>query len=492
MQRSIILLVCVLCLMVGGVSAQFTFPDTGQPYCYDVSGASTPCPQVGEPLFGQDANYQRQAPSFTDNGDGTITDTNTGLMWQQDPGGKVTWDDAMANADSINIAGYTDWRVPTITELYSLMDFSGYTAMSAAASIPYIDTDYFIFEYGDESSGERFIDAQFWSSTEYVSTTMNGNSTVFGVNFADGRIKGYPKSSPGRGVNLNFVRYVRGSSGYGMNDFVDNGDGTITDGSTGLNWMQGDGGPFNWADALAYCENLSLAGADDWRLPDAKELQYLVDYARAPDTTNSAAINPIFSVTAITDEGGGTNYPFYWTSTTHLDGRNPGDHAVYIAFGEALGFMDTDNPRLMDVHGAGAQRSDPKAGDPSQYPSGFGPQADVIRIFNYARCVRGGSFSVIAGNAADPTTYSSGQAPPDGQTPPGQGAGGQRPQGQGPDFAAAAAQLGITEQALRAALGPPPPDFAAAAAQLGITEQALRNALGVQAGGNPGQGPPQG
>jgi hypothetical protein len=45
---------------------------------------------------------------------------------------------------------------------------------------------------------------------------------------------------------------------------------------------------------------------------------------------------------------------------------------------------------LMDVHGAGSQRSDPKSGDPSKFPHGRGPQGDVIRIYNFVRCVRGG------------------------------------------------------------------------------------------------------
>jgi hypothetical protein len=47
--------------------------------------------------------------------------------------------------------------------------------------------------------------------------------------------------------------------------------------------------------------------------------------------------------------------------------------------------------RWMDVHGAGAQRSDPKAGDPADYPHGRGPQGDAIRVLNYVRCVRGGT-----------------------------------------------------------------------------------------------------
>ena len=62
-----------------------------------------------------------------------------------------------------------------------------------------------------------------------------------------------------------------------------------------------------------------------------------------------------------------------------------GAHAVYVAFGQAFGTM---NGRTMNVHGAGAQRSDPKSGDPGDWAGGFGPQGDDIRIYNHARCVR--------------------------------------------------------------------------------------------------------
>ncbi|MFA6294459.1 MAG: hypothetical protein WC637_21895, partial [Victivallales bacterium] len=47
-----------------------------------------------------------------------------------------------------------------------------------------------------------------------------------------------------------------------------------------------------------------------------------------------------------------------------------------------------------DVHGAGAQRSDPKTGDPSLFPHGRGPQGDVVRINNFVRCVRGGGVTL--------------------------------------------------------------------------------------------------
>jgi len=377
--------------------------DTGQNSCFN-NIKEIACPQSGEPFYGQDAQNNGNTPSYTDNSDNTITDLITGLMWQKTIK-QVSWADAASDALQDRTGGYADWRVPSIKELYSLINFNGFTGTAAPETItapidamPYVDTKYFDFEYPTMG---RYIDAQYITNTSYVSTVMGNTEGFFGVNFADGRIKCYPKSGNLSRSNF-YARYVRGNTHYGVNDFLDNGDGTITDLATGLMWMQVDSGTFhvgndgngklNWEQALAWAENLEYASYSDWRLPNAKELQSIVDYTRSPDTTSSAAINPMFSTTSIIDEGDKTNYPFYWTSTTHLDGRNPGTAAVYIAFGEALGFMQTPLNsgiyQLLDVHGAGAQRSDPKIGDPSDYPHGFGPQGDVRRIYNYVRCVR--------------------------------------------------------------------------------------------------------
>jgi len=181
--------------------------------------------------------------------------------------------------------------------------------------------------------------------------------------------------------------YVRGNETYGINDLVDNGDGTITDNATGLMWMQNDNGEgLNWEEALNYAENLDYAGYSDWRLPNIKELQSIVDYAHSPETSGSAAIDPLFNISEISNEAGETDYPYFWSSTTHatwVEGQE-GAGAAYISFGRAMGYMNS----WVDVHGAGAQRSDPKTGDPADYPNGHGPQGDAIRINNYVRLVR--------------------------------------------------------------------------------------------------------
>ncbi len=430
------------------VGTHFRIPDTGQTDCYGSdanTGGPRACPAPGERGYGQDAQYRINAPHYVDNGDGTVTDSVTGLMWQKGFTRNVSFGNAAIVARMADTGGYKDWRVPTIKELYSLMDFNGTTGRARPESsnapsdaVPFIDTAAFDFEY---PSTNRYIDAQYLTSTAYKGRAMH-QAAFFGVNFADGRIKGYPQRGRRNGGGW-YLRLVRGNPAYGKNDFHDNGNGTVTDSATGLQWMKGDSsdaafraaladtyykdGRMDWPEALAFCEALSYGGHDDWRLPNAKALQTILDYTRSPQATQSAAIDPVFGATEITDEAGKPDYAGYWSSTTHLDGRVRGGSAVVVYFGEALGtgpngsrpgapnggglfgggrapFGNMGPPPgmgpnrgsssaspgdVMDVHGAGAQRSDPKTGDPSSYPVyGHGPQGDVQRVYNYVRCVR--------------------------------------------------------------------------------------------------------
>jgi hypothetical protein len=390
----------------------FPVVDTGQTTCYGDS-TEMACPSPGEAFYGQDAQHAGHQPGYTLSADElTVYDGVTGLTWQKlpdtngdgtlDSTDKLTWSAALTYAATLNsrtFGGYSDWRLPSIKELYSLMDFrgldpSGVSGNDTSWLTPFIDRTYFDFVYGDTAAGERIIDAQYWSSTPYVGTTMGGNATAFGVNFADGRIKGYPTEAGPLGSPIpRFVRYVRGNALYGVNDFADNGDGTVTDRATGLMWTKaGSGSGMDWRDALAWVEARnaeSYLGYNDWRLPDAKELQSIVDYTRSPDTTGSAAIDPVFDAAAITNEAGEIDYPFYWSGTTHVGTSAPdvysGAWGAYVCFGRAMGYM---NGSWLDVHGAGAQRSDPKDGDPGDYPAGHGPQGDAVRILNFVRLVR--------------------------------------------------------------------------------------------------------
>ncbi len=295
--------------------------------------------------------------------------------WEKAHNPRVTQKAAAAACRGLQLGGRSDWRLPTIKELFSIVDFRG----NIRTRTPYINSYYFDFEYPNTAEGWRIIDAQYRSSNRYVGTTMRGDRSAFGFNFADGRIKSYPVA--GRRAGRQYVRCVRGAA-YGENDFVDNSDGTITDRATSLMWMKADSGKtMNWKEALEYAENLKYGGYDDWRLPNVKELQSIVDYSRAPDALDpayrGAAIDPVFDLTA--------EESWFWASTTHIENY----FGYYVCFGQGFSAR-TFGGEQINAHGAGAVRSDPKSGDPSDWPSGLGPQSDEIRIYNYVRCVRGG------------------------------------------------------------------------------------------------------
>ncbi|MBD3363442.1 DUF1566 domain-containing protein [Candidatus Dojkabacteria bacterium] len=401
----------------------YSIVDTGQDKCFDNS-TEINCPKPDEDFYGQDANYNYNQFSYTDNGDGTITDNNTGLIWQQsadlDGDGSIYINDKMPQdqaedyCSSLEHAGKEDWRLPNIKTLYSLMNFKGEdpSAEINDNANPFISTTFFDFAYGDNTAGERDIDSQWATSSIYVSEVMNGKNCMFGLNLADGRIKCYP-------LEKNFyVKCVRDKENYGQNNFRDNEDNTIFDEATGLTWQKKDNGEdIEWEEALAYCNQADTGGYDDWRLPNAKELHSIVDYSRSPDTTDSPSLDPIFNSTSIINEDNQKDWGFYWSSTTHMKTSNQQEHGVYISFGRALGYM---NGNWFDVHGAGAQRSSPKIlldiaelpEDPqNQYQVidgaiTHGPQGDVVRSKNFVRCVRGvpGTYNGEASAPSDDST----------------------------------------------------------------------------------------
>ncbi len=407
-------------------TSSYTVVDTAQTACYNAS-VSVPCPAAGQPFFGQDAQSTAPQPNYTRSADGlTVLDNQTGLTWQRSPdtsgdgsltvADKLNWTQAQARPAALNSAkfgGFSDWRLPTIKELYSLIDFrgtdpSGLDGTDTSSLRPFIDTAFFQFAYGQTSAGERIIDSQYASRTLYAGSPSSADGKLFGVNFADGRIKGYDLVMPGGEAKTFWVQCVRGNAGYGINRFRDHADGTVSDLATGLMWAKADSGKgFSWQEALAWVQSQNAArylGYTDWRLPNVKELQSILDYSRSPDGTASAALDPVFSATAIKNEDGLTDFPWYWASTTHASFNGNGS-GTYIAFGRATGWQKSSTTAtcysLNDVHGAGAQRSDPKTSNglvvmgtscSGGTAYGLGPQGDVQRASDYVRPVRGGLY----------------------------------------------------------------------------------------------------
>ncbi len=101
--------------------------DTGQSTCYNDTWDATAisCPANGEALYGQDAHYSGLIPTYKNNGDQTVSDLNTDLMWQQNGGnGAFAWQDAINYCAGLTYATYNDWRLPSYIELVSIIDYT--------------------------------------------------------------------------------------------------------------------------------------------------------------------------------------------------------------------------------------------------------------------------------------------------------------------------------------------------------------------------------
>jgi hypothetical protein len=275
--------------------------DTGQMQCFD-SAIEIPCPSSvsGYRFYGQDAQYSTNPLRFTDNGS-TVTDILHGLTWQKsDSGTKYNWYqatgifDATYNPDStdvcgsLSLAGYSDWRLPSMRELVSILNYGIVNDEILNFAIGTADGNYF-----QSSSSE------FWTSTIQQDTTP-----------LPWAVDGWGVISPhGDPYYPTHIRCVRGGA-WGQNDYTDNGDGTVTDNMSGLVWQQIDDGlGRSWEDALAYCENLALGGSSDWRLPDIKELNSLVTINAANETLSNPAIDTTYFPTTAALDG-------YWSSTS--------------------------------------------------------------------------------------------------------------------------------------------------------------------------------
>src|SRR3989337_786541 len=125
-NRLVILMMVVLILFlpVFVLAGTVELPETGQTTCYDSSGSVIACPGTG-----QDGDIKAgvawPSPRFTVSADGyCITDDLTGLMWVRLPDGvkRTTWQQALDYANGLSLCGYTDWRLPNVNELESLIN----------------------------------------------------------------------------------------------------------------------------------------------------------------------------------------------------------------------------------------------------------------------------------------------------------------------------------------------------------------------------------
>ncbi len=288
----------IVLLFLFATSAQraeaFFLPDTGQTICYSNKGTGKviACPAPGNALA-QDGSYTINPPSFTIVGDGTVLDNNTWLMWQQqDDGVGRLIKNAESYCENLELAGHSDWRLPTKKELLSIFDYGKSTLAIDTAIFPNAKYGYISSTVALPADGNNwgvYLEPDGWLHDYYEGKDYYGSNTQYSGS-------GYVRCVRGRRLNVG--------------SFTNNGNGTVTDTATSLMWQQGEGGTMDWGTALAYCEALTLGGYSDWRLPNIRELEAFADDTRVNPAINTALFPGV-------TESSSSPLPglYYWSST---------------------------------------------------------------------------------------------------------------------------------------------------------------------------------
>jgi len=314
MKKIYVLSLLFVFLALTAFAGTINLPRTGQTKCYNTSGGEIPCAGTG-----QDGEIQAGVgwpdPRFADNDDGTMTDYLTGLIWAsnanimptRDPDwdtdfarndGMVTWQHALAYVAKLNAEdylGYSDWRMPNVNELESLVN------ANESLSGTWLNTQGFTNVQGNwywSSTTKAYpsdlawcvgiwnsgwVDCTLKSESGYVWPVRSGQCGSF-----DNSVICLPKTGQ-------TTSYYSGDDGdlekgvaWPSPRFTDNGTGTVTDYLTGLMWAKDTNLPYDystWQQALDYIAGMNAGtypnfGFTDWHLPNKKEFFSLIDHSQ--------------------------------------------------------------------------------------------------------------------------------------------------------------------------------------------------------------------
>jgi hypothetical protein len=264
------------------------------------------------------------ARSFTrDDTKNIVTDNVTALIWQDDTAlvsqAGMSHADALTYCSNLSLGDHTDWRLPNIKELNTLTNYG--------ATKPSLYSDFQNYPNTSTANVGSWGDIKFWSSTLDVASTQYNMAFFVDIDIGRSMTNDVPRNG--------WARCVRGDElNMTTNTMTRDNDGIVTDSTTGIMWQDNysDNGDAMksvfWAEAITYCDNLSLGGHTDWTLPNANEMKTILDYNRSAPT-----INPAFTF-AINDVDS------FWTSTTqkHYTVEGEDTNAAFV------GLFDANSP----------------------------------------------------------------------------------------------------------------------------------------------------
>jgi hypothetical protein len=361
MKKSYVLSLMLVFLTSLSFADTINLPKTGQTICYDRAGIEIPCAGTG-----QDGEIQAgvawPSPRFTVSGD-VVTDNLTGLMWASKGNltSDKTWQEALDYCNNLNLGGYSDWRLPNVNELESLVNVATelHTAIwLETQGFTTVQTDYYwsstTSTYAHYTDNAWKVDMYFGlvsyccykSNYHCVLPVRGGQCGSF-----DNSVTCLPKTGQTKCYNASGAEIT--CSGTGQDGeiqagvawpsprFIDYGNGTVTDNLTGLMWTKNanlPNGDVTWQQALDYVKGMNNGtyenfGYTDWCLPNQKELHSLTDYSLDDSALPSG--HPFTNVAS-----------WYWSSTTDTDAT---DEAWYVnMYRGSVGYSDKDT-----TYGAG-------------------------------------------------------------------------------------------------------------------------------------------
>ena len=267
-------------------------PDSVTRYCS--TGA---CADAGE-----DGDFYAPVPTYTATAD-TVHDSVTNLTWQRNHHpNPQTWQQAWERCDGLNLDGYTDWRLPSRGELFTINDLGRAGVPVDAALFPGVGIIQTFW-----TSGIDYTSPSTYSAFGLLYRGLSGPPVRF--------IRGYAAGPAASQTNL--ARCVRAPlvayPAQRFNPYAGSQGDTITR----LQWQEPtSASTFTWAAARAYCEGLNLDGLGDWRLPSVKELDTIArEFAPSGPVIESVFVNApvtVWSSTAV--PGSAQAYVYLYTA----------------------------------------------------------------------------------------------------------------------------------------------------------------------------------